>query len=192
MTLARAISWCLALALLTGCSGKIIPPPEVQAPTKVYVTDYGRHSSLLLPTAQGQLVEYSYGDWEYYALNRYRWYLGATKLIYSEDSGLGRRYLPPKTDLEELRRALDCRRVVVLEVELQKVDELLEELDARYMQSIDSMVLNEWNQQYFVKDSRPYNLFHTCNHQTAEWLERLGCQVEGITLLSQFELERRR
>jgi hypothetical protein len=45
------------------------------------------------------------------------------------------------------------------------------------------------HQLYFVKDSEPYGVGHNCNHFTAEWLERLGCRIEGSPVTSRFKLK---
>ena len=55
----------------------------------------------------GHLMEYSYGDWDFYALNKYKWYIGASKLLFSEGSGLGRRILAHPGDDEALSIAVD-------------------------------------------------------------------------------------
>jgi len=170
------------------CATKVTPPPHPISPVAVYVTDYGRHSSLLLPTNDGHLIEYAYGDWDYYALSKYRWYIGATALFYSEASGLGRRVLPYPPDQEALCKLLCSKRLLKLEIEQRKVFELLNDLDDRYRKRIDSLVYNKDQALYFVTDDAHYSLFHTCNQATADWLTRLGCTVEGWPVLSNFEL----
>src|SRR5436305_9556057 len=114
----------IVVALVGGCATRIVPPAAPSNPVAVYVTDYGRHSSILLPMGDGHLMEYSYGDWEYYALNKYKWYIGATKLIMSDASGLGRRILPhPGTD-EALQKYMNSKRRRRSEVEQSRVLQL--------------------------------------------------------------------
>src|SRR3954451_19457334 len=102
MLLKRAnfLAVLLLLWLGGGCAIKIVPPSNPANPVAVYITDYGRHSSILLPMGDGHLMEYSYGDWEFYALNQYKWYIGASKLFFSDGSGLGRRILAHPGDDE--------------------------------------------------------------------------------------------
>ena len=184
---ARLIVLLLA-TLGGGCAAKVIPPMHPASPVAVYVTDYGRHSSLLLPTNDGHLIEYAYGDWDYYALSKYRWYIGATALFYSDASGLGRRILPYPQDEEALCKLLCSKRVLKLQIDQRKVFELLNDLDDRYHKHIDSLVYNKDQALYFVRDDSHYSVFHTCNQATADWLIRLGCTVEGWPILSNFEL----
>src|SRR5947207_1449220 len=182
--------WLIGVvALLGGCATHIVPPSAPSNPVAVYVTDYGRHSSILLPMGDGHLMEYSYGDWEYYALNKYKWYIGATKLIVSDASGLGRRILPhPGTD-EALQKYINSKRLLRIEIEQSRVLELLAELDHRYNERLDTMVFNNYSHAYFVKDDTHYGLFHTCNAETAGWLRKLGCRVDGLAVLSNFEID---
>jgi hypothetical protein len=177
-----------ALVCAGGCATRITPPPSPINPVAVYVTDYGRHSSILLPTGDGHLVEYSYGDWEYYALNKYRWYIGASKLIYSDASGLGRRVLAHPGDHQALHKFLGSKRLLHLYVEQSRVRDLLAELDTRYNQRLDTMIYNDYVKAYFVKDNSRYWFFNTCNAQTALWLKKLDCQVDGLAVMSNFQL----
>src|SRR5437870_2885960 len=176
------------IALVGGCATRIVPPVNPVNPVAVYVTDYGRHSSILLPMGDGHLMEYSYGDWEFYALNKYKWYIGATKLFLSDGSGLGRRILPNPGDDEALQKMIHSKRLLRVEIEQGRVSELLAELDERYCAKIETMVYNNYEHNYFVRDDSHYWLFHTCNAMTAQWLEKLGCRVNGLAVISNFEL----
>ena len=46
----------------------IIPPRQLEESLVVYVVDHGFHSRLVLPDGQGRFVQYTYGDWQYFAL----------------------------------------------------------------------------------------------------------------------------
>jgi hypothetical protein len=191
MLLNRANLWLVSLvALVGGCATRIVPPASPVNPAAVYVADYGRHSSILLPMGDGHLMEYSYGDWEFYALNKYKWYIGATKLFLSDGSGLGRRILANPGDDAALQKMINSKRLLRVEIEQSRVLELLAELDQRYTARIETMVYNDYGHSYFVKDVSHYWLFHTCNAMTAQWLEKLGCKVSGLAVISNFEVER--
>src|SRR5436189_530501 len=125
MLLKRANLLVLSVvALVGGCATRVVPPANPVNPVAVYITDYGRHSSILLPMGDGHLVEYSYGDWEFYALNRYKWYIGATKLVLSDGSGLGRRILPNPGDDAALQKMISSKRLLRVEIEQGKVMDL--------------------------------------------------------------------
>ena len=190
MLLQRANFWLVALlALAGGCATKVVPPSNPANPVAVYITDYGRHSSILLPMGDGHLMEYSYGDWDFYALNHYKWYIGASKLILSDGSGLGRRILPNPGDDAALQKMISSKRLLRVEIEQGKVMDLLAELDQRFSAKIETMVYNNYTHGYFVKDESHYWLFHTCNAMTAQWLEKLGCKVSGLAVISNFEVD---
>jgi len=178
------------LALVGGCATKVVPPANPVNPVAVYITDYGRHSSILLPMGDGHLMEYSYGDWEFYALNKYKWYIGASKLFFSDGSGLGRRIVAHPGEDEALHKLLGCHRLLRVDVDQNKVSDLLAELDQRYSANIETMVYNNYGHSYFVKDESHYWLFHTCNAMTGQWLEKLGCKVGGLPVISNFEVVR--
>ena len=183
--------WVVALVGLlgSGCATKIVPPEKPVSPVTVYVSDYGRHSSLLLPTSGGQLMEYAFGDWDYYALKKYRWYIGATALVASDGAGLGRRVLPHPGTSDALKQYLKSDRILAVDVEQERVKALLDELDLRFSKNAGSMVFNDWYNQYIVRDDEArYGLFNTCNGMTATWLEQLGCEVRGAAVLANFEI----
>ena len=191
MLLKRANLLVLSVvALVGGCATRVVPPANPANPVAVYITDYGRHSSILLPMGDGHLMEYSYGDWEFYALNKYKWYIGASKLFFSDGSGLGRRILAQPGDDEALHKLLGCKRLMRVDIEQSRVSNLLEELDRRYSAKIETMIYNDYGHNYFVKDESHYWLFHTCNAMTGQWLEKLGCKVGGFPVISNFEVVR--
>lgn len=181
----------MALVVGTGCATKVIPPAPAQVanPTIVYVTDYGRHSSIVLPVGE-RWVEYAFGDWDYLALSNYRWYLGATKLLFSEGACLGRRYIENVADEPSLLKAVASERLIRIEADRSHVEALLCALDERFDRHIDTLVYNRHQIMFFVKDDAHYWLMNNCNGVTARWLEQLGCRVEGAAVLSNFEVVR--
>ena len=182
----------LLLVLGSGCATKVMPPSNPVNPVAVYITDYGRHSSVLLPMGDGHLMEYTYGDWDFYALKKYKWYIGATALFVSDGSGLGRRIVADPGDDAALQKQLGSKRLMKVRIEQGKVMALLTELDQRYSKNIETMVYNDYAHIYFVKDESHYWLLHTCNAMTAQWLEKLGCRVNGLAVMSNFEVDRAR
>src|SRR5437763_2604598 len=54
-----SLRWVLMLAVIgpiIGCGGTIVPPASPAHPVTVYVADYGRHSTLIMPTDDGGMV----------------------------------------------------------------------------------------------------------------------------------------
>ena len=60
----------VAAALMSGgCTVTIRPPLAPIDPVELFIIDYGRHSSLLIPDPDGSgLIEFAYGDWNWFAL----------------------------------------------------------------------------------------------------------------------------
>src|SRR5436309_1288368 len=113
----------LALALLVvlltsagGCSATVAPPTNVQHPVDVFVTDYSRHSSILLPVPidqQTTYVEYAFGDYDWFALGKAKWYVGLGSMISSRCATLGRRQVfRPSGDDVAFARKLKCEKLI--------------------------------------------------------------------------------
>jgi hypothetical protein len=165
----------------------IVPPTAPVAPITVYVTDYGYHGRLILPARQGGLLQYAYGDWDYFALERQNWNNALAALLIPTQGTLGRRKFK---ELAELRQVLgsDWQDILLsFEVASSKALHLEESLDVRFHENIDTSVFNPHNGLTFVKDERDYTLFHNSNHELVSWLEDLDCRVEGFVALPNFQ-----
>lgn len=135
------------------------------------------------------MVEYAFGDWRYYGLGERSLWRGAVALLTPTDSTLGRRILPLTEDAESFHTVAGSVRSTRLLVEKGRADELLVRLDARYRQAIETQVSNDWSDLAFVLDNRNYHLFRNSNHQVAQWLRELDCEVRGNPILSNFQVE---
>lgn len=186
--LARAV--VLLALLITGCSARIIPPPHPADPTPVFVTDYGRHSSLILPDGAGDLTEFAYGDWDWFAVNKNKWYNAVGALFWSEGATLGFRTIDAGPTRSDLTQVVGCKSMLRFNAERSKVESLRLKLAARLDSRLDSMVYNPVSGFNFVRDEEHYSLWHNCNHLTAEWLRELGCRIEGNAQTSAFRLRK--
>lgn len=184
-----------------GCTTVITPPRSPADPVAVYITDYGRHSSILMPDprdphgSSASLVEFAYGDWNWFAL-RHTGALDALEaMLCSKYATIGRRQLkvpgffdePP--DDERLARFVKANKVARLDVPRARVDELLGRLDALFEQHIDTVTYSPASDLWFVRYRGHYGLFHNCNHVTAAWLRELGCGVRGCSMFSKFTVK---
>ncbi len=176
------------LLLCAGCGATITPPSRVDDPVTVYVADYGRHSSIILPTGGPNLIEYTYGDWELYAQNKYKWYVGFTKLLLTEKAALGRRSIGDLENEKHLRLRVWAKRLIRIEVEKPKAAALLHDLERIYEDRIDTQIHNAPVDTYFVRHDSTYWLMNNCNQLTAQWLRQLGCQISGCTVISSFSV----
>jgi hypothetical protein len=186
--------WLLAsvfspfLLFATGCSGTIYPPAHPSDPVTVYVSDYGRHSSLTLPLKNGGYVEWAFGDWNWFALGKTQWNYALLAILWSPQSTLGRRVVPPQPNDEQLRHVLSADRVTPIEVSADRAAALMDQLDLQYLQHASTQVYSSYSYMDHVKDCEFYNGLHNCNHVTMRWLRTLGCRVDGFGFLSKFKL----
>ena len=120
----------LLLCCIGGCATHVSPPANVRDPTTVYLTNYGRHASLILPTAPGTLTEYSYGDWTFYAEAKTTPANALAALFWSRQAALGRRSLAEYSDPAQLARDLKANVQPVC-VEREAVTALGQRLEGR-------------------------------------------------------------
>jgi hypothetical protein len=193
MRVSRAVGLVLLRILLiasAGCATRIYPPSNPPRPVAVYVCDYGVHSSLLLPSGRGWFVEYVYGDWAFAALNQTDPFHTLQALFHSPQAGLGRRFLrtaPGQTGPLPPNRP---RHIESLIVDSNRVHDIVQTLDQRYRQQIDTLWFND-EPDYnflFVKDSQHYSAFNNCNTLTGRELQAMGCTLSGNPLFSRFEV----
>jgi hypothetical protein len=180
----------IALALAGGgCGGGTITPPKaIREPVEVYVADYGRHATVLLPAEDGgELVEFAFGDWRWLALNHRQWYDAPGSIFFSGASTLGRRYFRPAPPPDRFISTLKTERYVSFPVEREKADALRDELNGEIEHANSTARPSADGDGFvYVRASEGYCLFHNCNHVTARWLRELGCRVDGATMTSRF------
>lgn len=167
------------LACAGGCTHRVEPPAGVASPTSVYLVDHGRTASVVLPHDEA-LVRYSYGEWQWYALNRTGPFRGSGALWSDTHGTLGRDVFEAQRTLDAVRAAirLPVQNAWELEVERVHARALASELDALFRRASGEAVYNPLMGQTFVPHPEPYSLRHNSNHVAADWLRRLGCRVE--------------
>src|SRR5688572_15777056 len=173
---------CFIACVSTGCATTVRPQSKPIDPVPVFLTDYGVHSSLMLPTPEGRYVEYSFGDYGYAALNRGGPHNALGALFVSGQSGIGRRFLTVRPGEETPRPAHAPISVQKIYAERFEVYALVKQLDQRYRkagQGGPDPVHNPITDNVFVKDEERYSIANNCNHMTARMLRQLGCDVRG-------------
>jgi hypothetical protein len=174
---------------LFGCGATVYPPPDVAAPSQVGILDHGQHSSLILQIPEG-MVRYSYGDWQWYALQETGPAEGTAALFWPTQAGLGRKQLPgpfsPAAVLREVRVPIE--HALYVTVEARDAQLLVSRLDRIYDANLAERVDNATYDLVFVPYPEPNSMFHNSNQVVAGWLEQLGCRVEGATLFSVWQL----
>ena len=172
---------------LGGCQHAIKPPAAVSDPVGVFVVDYGRHASLALPKEDTGLVEWSWGDWNWYALERTGAVEGLQALFASPRSTLSRRELAPAEDVRELAARVGAERVLALDVERERARALQRHLETRWLRRRQHAVRHR-SGRVFVPDDAHYSLSNNSVHELARWLEALGAEVSGLGVTANFKL----
>ena len=180
----------LAALGLGGCQHAIRPPAIVADPVRVFVIDYGRHASLALPQEDSRLVEWSWGDWNWYALNRTGPIEGLQALFASPRSTLGRRELAPAVDARELATRVGAEQVLPLDVERERAMALQHRLQARWLRRREQAVTHP-SGRVFVPEEKRYSLSYNSVHELRRWLEELGVDVSGTGVTANFRLRER-
>jgi hypothetical protein len=176
---------------LGGCQQLIEPPRAVSDPVGVFVIDYGRHASLALPKESPGLVEWSWGDWNWFALERTGPLEGLQALFASPRSTLSRRELAPARSAEELSGRVGAQEILYLDVERERARALLRDLEVRWRRRSEEAVTHP-SGRVFVPDDARYGLFNNSVHELARWLEALGANVSGTGVTANFKLRESR
>ncbi|HVL78774.1 MAG TPA: hypothetical protein VM346_05750 [Sphingomicrobium sp.] len=176
---------------LGGCQRVIEPPATVSDPVSVFVIDYGRHASLALPRDDLALVEWSWGDWNWFALDRTGAAEGLQALFASPRSTLSRRELAPAHSADELAERVGASDVLSFEVERDRSGTLMQQLDSRWLRRRDQAVSHP-SGRVFVPDDARYGLFNNSVHELARWLKALGANVSGSGVTANFRLRQSR
>lgn len=180
----------LALLVLSGCAGRLIPPEAPVAPVTVYLLDHGRHASLVLPRREGGVVRYSYGEWRWYVEGERHLLAGASALLWPTASGLGRGIHEATSDRVALSGLAPegLEQVYLLVAEEARVVALKSRLDAYFEAPGVTPVYSAEFDLSFVPYPRAYWLTHQSNLVIARWLRSLGVEVRGIPWLSNWRL----
>jgi hypothetical protein len=185
----KAIVLCIGLLAISsvGCATMVTPPAQVNDPVLCAFTDYGRHTSIILPAPNNRWVEYAAGDWDFFALGHNQSLVGVKALLGMGQWTIGRRYLESPLD-PHLPSEIEAKRIVTFRAERAYAETLRQTLDALFNAHRDRIFYSNYSGLYHVTGDEPYNLFRNCNHSTAEWLRLLGCDVRGLAITSNFEL----
>ena len=186
---------CFALVVaatlwLFGCATTVYPPQGVAEPVQVGVLDHGHHASLIVQIPDDGMRRYSYGDWNWYALRQTGLAEGSSALLWPTQAALGRKELPgpfsPVAIPGEVRVAIE--NAIYLTVDASAVGRLVDRLEQIYRENSAAHVYNEAYDLVFVPHPEPYSIAHNSNQVVADWLEQLGCRVEGTALFSVWKL----
>jgi len=174
---------------LVGCTNTVKPPGNVRDPVTIFLVDQGRTSSLVLPRENGKTVRFAYGSWNWYALDNTMPWDAVGALFLPLQGTLGRMEMDCPPDADRLRvRVHHIEFLYPLIVERKEVQKLEAELDQSFNDHSAVQVNNRDNDLIFVRHPSAYFCLHDSNHVVCNWLEQLGCEIHGSTLLSNWRI----
>lgn len=176
---------------MLACATVVKPPARPADPTLVFLIDQGRTSSLALPTPDGGMMRYVYGNWEWYALMHTGVWSGLKALLWPSQAALGRERYPGPNTAENAERQFGewSQAVYPIAVSGARARALAARLDERFNKNIATLHVNAEYHLDFVKDPAPYHLLHDSNDEIAAWLEWMGCQVSGPAIYAKWRVE---
>jgi len=62
-------------------------------------------------------------------------------------------------------------------------------LERAYIRELPTAHYNEHIEVIFVEYGRSYTAWHNSNHELIDWLEQLGCSIDGWESLADFEVD---
>lgn len=190
--MSRAVLPALLVSILCACTTVIHPPPAPADPENVILITHGKSSSLVLYDQRGDASRWAYGDWRYYAVGKKRLIDALAALFWPTRSALGRQFIEsaPRS-LEPLlfRMGIGIDETFVIPVERDAVDRLQQRLGNLFSANLDTRLYNPGPRLEFVQHPKPYSLLRNSNSMIAGWLRELGCEVEGLPLLSKWRVE---
>jgi hypothetical protein len=193
MSSRNILLFCLGLLLAIALGWivtppRIIPPTEVATPATVYVINQDFHSRLVLPTSDERLVQYAYGDWQYFALHNQTPRTALKALFLPTQGTLGRSVYNDVNTLQQVIDAYDLS-LLHLTVEQEQVTQLRQALTDEFNQNKETAIVNTLNRMAFVQTDQDYTLLQNSNHRVVEWLEALDCQVKGFVMWAGFRVQ---
>ena len=151
---------------------KLTLPPQSTHMSEVYLFQYSTWSHHSLGFYQdGHLTEYTYGDWQLFALDKRNLFTALKNMAFFTQGALGRKIIKWQPGQPLCQHFKNCQQIVPFFAPKQKVIELKAALEKAYLSRLDSEVYNAGEEVNFVKYSVPYWLFHNCNHELVHWLE---------------------
>ena len=155
--------------------------PEITDDSEtLYLLQYstwGHHS--LAFYRDGQLIEFTYGDWALFALDKRDLWTAFSHMLWPTLGALGRKVEPWVEGEAICPLFTDCQDVVPFPAPALLAQKLFVKLQRAYESRIKDQILHKQDTVYFVPYSVAYGVWNNCNHELAKWLVQLNGQVHG-------------
>jgi len=167
----------LALLPFLCCTSTGIPPPPPPDPTTIFLLHEALHTGIVLPAPPGDpsgYVEFSFGDWNWYALGNEHWYNAFATVLWPTQGTLGRREFGSPT-ADALRARVTWAELSPLVVSAAKANALRQKLQADFDARRAELVERRALLFQFVPSPDTYWCLHNCADVAATWLLDLDC-----------------
>lgn len=155
--------------------------PNVSGPSEtLYLLRYkswGHHA--LAFYRDGQLTEFTYGDWQLFALMQRDLYTSVKNMLIPTPGALGRKQVHWQKGQDMRPLFFELEKTLSFQVSAHKSQALWQKLNNAFIKGRNQQVLNARDQVYFVPYPVAYSLLNNCNHELVKWLAFLGCEVHG-------------
>ena len=176
----------LLLALAASCTSIVRPPVDPPEPARAYVVYGARHRGVVLPAEPGGYVEFGYGDFDWYALGKDRWYHAFDTVLWPTGGTLATRRIAAR-DERGLLASFEASRLVPIVVSRERARALARRLEREFERGGRPLFRPDIEMQ-FVRSDRRFWCVYNCNDATAEWLEELGCSVAKVPIRKDIEV----
>lgn len=177
---------------VNGCEHRVVAPVLDAPMTRVLLVDYaGQHCSIVFPRPGGAAVEYSYGEWEWFAFGRTSLWRAPLIMMLPSRGTLGKREFDGPYGMHEFARVTTEPgwNIIPLDVPTDRVNDLVAGLDHLYAKLREGgEVFYKPYETYFVLKDSNYWMFNNCHHVTASWLRELGCRTEKTAIFEGWQV----
>ena len=191
----RSRFWKKILLLVTvlcfnySCAATLQLSSKPKDPIDFYLTDHGRHSSLIFPLPLGQWQEFTYGEWEWFAQNNDSWYRVPAVLFWPTKGTLGRRTFSNLKSLKETYHSTRGVKLIALQAERNLLTLLRERLTSSFKKSSNDTLFNSSYHLSFIPYEDSFHIFHLCNHEISMWLQEVNYEVKGMVTFADWKIE---
>lgn len=189
----KAFTLCVAsllmLVTIGACqSWKVTPPGDVQNPARIFLNEYGKHTSVAFPDGKQRYVEFGFGEWHYYGSEQHGVGSSLRAIGGGGRGALSRREIltGPLND-EAFALAAGSSRSAGIDVETAKMRDLKQRLEERWHTATER-VIRGLDHIEVRQDPQGYHLFRNSNAVSADWLREMDVDVQGSPVWSNFEV----
>lgn len=189
----RWLSACLLVFIITATFSacrvwQVTPPEDVRQPARVFLSEYGKHTSVAFPVSGNGYVEFGFGEWHYYGMEEHGIGSSLRALGGGGRGALSKREIAFSGSAEmQFAQVAKSDRSMAIDVEWKRMRALRTALEGRWEAS-DEQVVRTHDGLEVRSDPEAYRFFRNSNKASAKWLEEMGAEVRGTPVLSNFRI----